>query len=124
MTKDGMLIYDENCDYLEVEYLPLPIIDLSFRCMVRFKKPIPTIFFKEPLIISVKLNEVRYTEGGEDILSQAIKEKCLILWKSRVMENVNQFNEEEIKCANYLINQPKFVKLIELKVVPVEVNNG
>jgi hypothetical protein len=84
---------------IEVEYLRLPIVSLSFDCMVRMTKPFATVLDREPIRITALLQhpETNY----EEILKKECSKKYVQMMKE----------------ANIDIDGDIPVKLVELDLV-------
>lgn len=80
----------KKTDTLEMEYVLLPIVDLSFRFLYRFNAPVPTIWQEGAVSILKRAVKVKEDGSGIDQFAyhqpavEAIGDYGLMAWKAMV----------------------------------------
>ena len=109
----GLPIKFHDTDYLEVEDLPLPVIDTSLRYLIRFSKPLAMILDETPIRISIPMAVV---SSDKDLLPFLAKE-ALNRWKKAIHRNTDYKNlKPEAKVFLDKLRSLEEVKLVELQL--------
>jgi len=101
----GTVFEFHDVDYIEVEYLTLPITDLTMKYLIRIVKPVALVLDANPI-------EVRFVAGEDQI--EYIKDEVLKRWRSDICEYPDT---EESKEANESIKKLHAIKEVRLHEV-------
>lgn len=82
-----------DVDYLEVEILKMPVIDMSLRYMWRFSKPVACVLNTEPIRLAHKITQIENKSYEE-----RLKEELLSEWKEMLKTNTQPEDVDDPKA--------------------------
>lgn len=102
------LIQWHDVDYIEAEYLPLPINNLSLKYLIRITKPVALVLDEKPI-------EVRY-DSCEDSQEFFLKDAVLERWREMICKYPDTEEFKDVNQGIKKLREMKEVRLVEVEL--------
>jgi len=115
-TKTDQAVQIHDVDYLEVEVLELPIIDLNKRYMFRIAKPLNLVMSEDVIKLAHPMTQINFKSYEE-----RLKDELLSKWRIMLVEwggiDFSKAGDEKSKAFFQKWYEIEKVNLVELKLV-------